>query len=122
MCLTPAHFALRWVIVLFADEHNLQDTWLLWDAIVAHRANASAFIRQLSVAHLLQVPLGKYEQVIEDIQNNREWNVPELIRVAQEKLAQPRKVRPNYVATYNVIVAIVVALVFFWMLRGRFKD
>jgi hypothetical protein len=28
----------------FGDEHNFTEIWLLWDAIIAHRAKANAFV------------------------------------------------------------------------------
>jgi hypothetical protein len=116
MRLTSTHFALRWALVLFADEHSLPEIWLLWDAILAHRRNSSEFVRQLSVAHVLQVPMGKYERVIEDLQRNREWNAPELIRVAQQRLG-PSKI----VNAYDIVVCIIFALIVLWMIHGRFK-
>jgi hypothetical protein len=69
----------------FGDEHNFTEIWLVWDAILAHRANANVFVSKLSITHLLQVPIGTYEALIEDLQRNRLWNVPELIARKEEE-------------------------------------
>jgi hypothetical protein len=121
MNLSSTHFALRWALVLFADEHSLPEIWLLWDAIIAHRANASLFVRQLSVAHVLQVPVRPSEMAIESLQRNRKWDVPELIRVARERVAPPWKGRQNCLRLYDISACVLIALVFFWMLYGRFR-
>jgi hypothetical protein len=125
MGINSTHFGLRWEMLLFADEHEMTETWLLWDAIIAHRGNASAFVTKLCVAHLLQVPFGVFGTPIEDVQKNRKWDVPALVRDAEERLVvvvDSKKEQSKLVRVYNIAVAIIMALVMFWLLHGRFKD
>jgi hypothetical protein len=109
MRVNSIHFAMRWQMLLFADEHDFPDTWRLWDAIIARRANASAFVNHLSIAHVLQVPLKESENVIEVLQKYRRWNVPKLIQTAEELLAPSWK---NKLMRKGVVVAL-LALLFF---------
>jgi hypothetical protein len=122
MGITSVHFALRWQLLLFADEHTFPETWLIWDAIIANQANASAFVKQLSVAHACQVQDEKFATVIEAMQRYREWNVPNLLQTAEKRVADVKKKQPfGNVHWYNRLVAFLVFLVFFWYLHGRFN-
>jgi hypothetical protein len=109
MHVNSIHFAMRWQMLLFADEHDFPDIWCIWDAIIAHRANASAFVNQLSITHILQVPLKESWNVIEALQNHRRWDVPKLIRTAEERLALSRKRRFK---RKEVVITLLVLLVF----------
>lgn len=73
------HFALRWVLLLFADEHNFENCLILWDHFVLHQKDFSKYMIKVSISHLRQVP---YDGVsyIDKIQNFKNWDVSKIIK------------------------------------------
>lgn len=78
------HFALRWALLLFADEHNFDNCLILWDHFVLHQTDFAYYIIQISISHLKQVP---YDGIsyIDKIQNFKNWDLSTIISEAESK-------------------------------------
>ncbi|EAY09768.1 hypothetical protein TVAG_414200 [Trichomonas vaginalis G3] len=85
------HYALKWELTLFADEHNIHELMYLWDQILGRLEDITDFLRYLCVAHIQQVPIPKMaDEMAQAIQRNRNWDLPHLIDFADSLLMQTR--------------------------------
>lgn len=102
------HYALRWEILMFAEEHKAKDLLLLWDHIVINKSNYEDFIFYLCIAHVLQVPLAKKNEIlVERIQNYKKWDVKAALNTTYKLLKNPH---PSKIFTKeNAMLAIVGA-------------
>lgn len=74
------HFALRWELLLFADEYDIRPLMLLWDQILYMKDRYRDFLFGLCIAHAKQVPLALPDEImIEKIQQFKSWNVQTII-------------------------------------------
>ena len=78
------HFALRWQILMFADEHTAEGLFLIWDNLIVHYAKGDyrRYMTCLCLAHVSQVKIVPGTLVVGSIQHYKDWDVPELIRFA----------------------------------------
>jgi hypothetical protein len=79
------HFAFRWEILMFADEHNLSGILLIWDQLIARRRPPSLYRRYLKclcLAHIGQVRPESDDQLLGQLQTHKNWDVPALINTA----------------------------------------
>jgi hypothetical protein len=120
------NFSRRWKIVWFADEHEMVDTWIIWDAIIAKSDSVAEFIDDLCVAHLSQVRPPKKEKgkmqphFLEVISQYKAWKPHEIVNYAVKRFdARSRKIK--FVKQYNIAAALLVALLFVWLFWGRFE-
>lgn len=85
------HYALKWELTLFADEHNVHELMYLWDQILGRIEDITDFLRFLCVAHIQQVPLPKMaDEMAQAIQKNKNWDVPHILDAADEMLQNAR--------------------------------
>lgn len=77
---TSIHFALRWEILLFAEEHDYAGIITLWDRIICHKTAMQQYIEALCLAHFAQVPICKLGQ----LQHYKNWNMQKLIADADK--------------------------------------
>lgn len=79
---SSVHFALRWTLLLFADEHDFNNCLVLWDHFVLHQKDFPTYMVNVSISHLKQVP---YDGIsyIDKIQNFKNWDVPQIIKEAE---------------------------------------
>ena len=77
------HFALRWRLILFCDEHEANATLLIWDALLVHMKKLDEFFTYLACAHAAQVPIKDSFSIVEDIQRYRKWNNTKIIEDAR---------------------------------------
>jgi hypothetical protein len=109
---SSVHFALRWEILMFADEHNLAGKLLIWDQLIARRRPPSLYtryLRWLCLAHIGQVRPESDDQLLGQLQNNKNWDVPALISSAN-LLARPRAISPVNWGVISVTVVAVAAI------------
>jgi hypothetical protein len=105
------HFALRWELLLFADEYHARPMLLLWDQVLVRRKDFDAFLYALCVAHARQVPpAGPDETVIEKIQNWKEWDVMKIVADADTLMHQMRPLAGG-LGVRDLVVAFVLALI-----------
>ena len=113
------HFALRWELLLFADEYNARPLLLLWDQVLHVKDRYRDMLFALCIAHLKQVPLaGTDEIMVEKIQQFKGWNLPRIIADAHQYMDAERTARPmcRMFATRRVIWMLLVAIVVLWFL------
>ena len=86
------HYALRWRLTLFADEHNGYELMYLWDQILARERDMDDFVMCLCVAHIKQVPIPEepHEMAVA-IQRYRGWDMERIISDAVELLGRSEK-------------------------------
>ena len=78
------NFALRWELLLFAEEHNYHGLVLIWDRIIAHRQMIHQYIESLILAHFAQLP----ETRLNNVQHFKEWNIKQLLDDAEKYASQ----------------------------------
>jgi hypothetical protein len=76
------HYAFRWQMLFFADEHDPPATLAIWDAILARKDGRDEFICQLAVEHVRQVPISGEDPALERIQKFTAWDVTKLLKDA----------------------------------------
>jgi hypothetical protein len=86
------HYALKWRLLFFTDEHSLQETFAIWDAIIALRDSFDEFFGDLMLAHLGQVTIGDEMSIIQQIQQWRNWDCERLLRESLGKFSDRRPV------------------------------
>ena len=72
---SSVHFALRWEILMFADEHDFNGLMLIWDQIIARRDYFSSYIQALCIAHFAQAPDGQLDK----LQRFKNWDYKKLL-------------------------------------------
>jgi hypothetical protein len=83
------HFALRWQLLLFADEHAIRPLLLIWDHFLIHLDNFNGYLDAMCLAHLTQIPLPAPDQIpIEALQRFRDWDALAIIAHAEELMAE----------------------------------
>ena len=74
------HFALRWELLLFADEYDVRPLLLLWDHVLLRKDTYDRYLFGLCVAHVKQVPVaGPDEMMIEKIQQFKNWDIQKIL-------------------------------------------
>ncbi|OHT07797.1 hypothetical protein TRFO_23823 [Tritrichomonas foetus] len=74
------HYAMKWELTLFADEHNAHELMFIWDQIFSRLDEYNEFLRCLCVSHIKQVPLAKNPgEMAMNIQKNRVWDVSKIV-------------------------------------------
>jgi hypothetical protein len=73
------HFAHRWKLLWFADEHRIEGIWLIWDNIIARLPELAPYLEKLCVSHIMQIQLRPERLALETIQSYTEWDVPRII-------------------------------------------
>jgi hypothetical protein len=78
--LQPTVYALKWIMVLFAENHPIEDLLLVWDFIVLNVGNAHSYIVGLVIGQLNQIQIGMdLSETIQRIQNKQEFIIDRLI-------------------------------------------
>lgn len=81
---TSIHFALKWHLTLFCDNHDAYQLMLLWDQILLRWGDFDEFIKCLTVAHIIQVPIPeRQDEMVQNIQQYKDWNIPKIIKDAE---------------------------------------
>jgi hypothetical protein len=99
------YFALRWEILMFADEHTILDLFLLWDTLIVHRNQYAKYRTAMCLAHIAQVPVDDSPAIITKLLNHKDWDVIKILKDTD------RIVTKQTVTTSEVVGAGVVALV-----------
>jgi hypothetical protein len=105
------HFALRWQLLLFADEYDIRPLLVLWDNIFHRPHNEfSEFLFSLCIAHIQQVPMaGQGEYMIAHIQTYRSWDVDRVVEDAINHMARKKNLPgPRRLVIVLVLLFIVI--------------
>jgi hypothetical protein len=104
---TSLHFAFRWKMLMFADEHDLFSVLLIWDQLIAHRHQYTRYMESFCIAHVSQVPLKDDMFIVAEIQSFKNWDIVEIIEHAN-RLSHPEPLVPGKTLLVVAAVAIVV--------------
>jgi hypothetical protein len=110
------HFAFRWELLLFADEHPIKPLLLIWDQILLHQINLKQYLSALCLAHVHQIPpLLPNEIVVEKLQTFRDWDVRRILTDA-EFIVKNQVIQPFWqTGQFRVmILAGLLLMAFFW--------
>ena len=84
-------FGVKWELVLYADDHSLDETFRLWDQVFGRLEAYEDVITALTIAHVCQVQIPPdAANVIEAVTHFNKWNVEELIKTADALLMHHR--------------------------------
>jgi hypothetical protein len=101
------HFALRWEILLFAEEHSFRGLMLLWDHIIAHKSCSSSYIESLCIAHFKQAPGGS----LTNLQHYKEWDYDKLLLDASEEFEKYSSNRNGIWKTFALFALVGIAFI-----------
>jgi hypothetical protein len=81
---TAFHYATRWMLLWFADEHDLQGIFAIWDNVIGVVGRSPralrAYLYALAVAHVAEVPVPRDGvPMLQAIQQHRDWNVQRIL-------------------------------------------
>ena len=114
-------YAVKWRFLLFSEDHEINDTFLIWDAAIARLENFDKFFIDLTFAHLAQINLDSDVSTIELIQNNKKWDTVELVKAAVRKFdSRERKSK----AVNGVLLSalfLVSAVIYALLIMRRFQ-
>lgn len=102
------HFALRWILLLFADEYDIYGLLFLWDQILYRKKDFQQFVRSLCLAHIKQIPLAvENEVMVEKIQGFKNWDSQLIINDALA-IMNSRKLMMIKLRNYLIIILVVI--------------
>jgi hypothetical protein len=110
------HFAFRWELLLFADEHSIKPLLLIWDQILVHQMNFKQYLEALCLAHVRQIPpLLPNENPAEKLQTFRSWDVRRILSDA-EFIIKSQIPEPCWkTIQFRVMMLLgLILMVFFW--------
>ena len=88
--ITSINFVTPWIGVLFADNHDGNHLTLLWDHFILHYRQFNSYFLAIANAHLSQVPYNEQPyDMMENIQNFRDWDVIKIIKDAEKDIEDP---------------------------------
>ena len=113
------HYALRWEIVMFADEYDIQGVFLWWDQFILNKDRFDEFSFDACLAHVMQIPPTEDESVpmIEIMQNFSKWDVKKAINDTYAIIDPPRLPQ---IAGYSTIAYCGLAVLSFFILYKIF--
>jgi hypothetical protein len=77
---SSVHYALKWQLTFFSDEHTACELLFLWDQIVARETRMEEFVRCLCIGHIRQVPLPEdADEMALTIQRFKDWDVNKIV-------------------------------------------
>jgi hypothetical protein len=123
--LQPNIYALKWVMVLFAEQHPVPDLLLVWDFVALNISALQPYVSGLIVAHLNQVQLGMdFTETVQRIQNTRQFDIARLVREADRVVGKaPSPVRQAEVprglpsAVFVIVPLVILAVAAYLVYR-----
>jgi len=111
------HYAVRWELLLFADEYDISSIFYLWDKFIFHRNQIEKVLLNMCVAHVLQVPLCQNgEFMVETIQRYRGFDCVTATKTAFDLLNGKRNKMVVSKVAFVALVAIIVLALFYRIL------
>jgi hypothetical protein len=80
---SAVHYAHRWKLLWFADEHTIDGICLIWDNILGRLPDLQTYLEKLCVAHVMQIQLRSDNFALEVIQAYTNWDVPKILGDAE---------------------------------------
>ena len=104
------HYAMKWRILFFADEHNLEDILLLWDMLFLRNPEVDEYWKYLALGHVRQVEPDSNSFMVERLQKYKDWDTIELVNFAN-KTYFVRKNRRGMMIVFAMLLLVVAVLV-----------
>ena len=89
-------FGVRWELLLFSDEHNINDIFLIWDQILGRLESLNEIIISFSISHLIQFSTKINENINEYILHNKEWDILKIINDMKKILFYKRGFKEEF--------------------------
>jgi hypothetical protein len=109
-------YALKWRLLLFADEHPVKEVYAIWDSIFVLKESLQEFFYDLCVGHLEQVRIKEEPTIVEQIQRYRDWDCNKLLTVSWDRYNSRRRQRQRKFwlpfALLSVLVLVVIFVAF----------
>jgi hypothetical protein len=107
------HFALRWELLMFADEYEVRPLLLLWDNLLLHHDHYREFMYALCIAHAVQIPQPVGDELaIVVAQRFRGWDVRAAIEFAETFRRRDAHLRGKSIQLVAGIVGALAILLF----------
>ena len=116
--MTSFTFALRWKLLLFCDEHDVNETMLIWDSIILKQDVFTIYLNNLCVEHFKQVKINE-KSPVECVQKYKNWDTNEIVKNAN--ISTERLMKAKTKSSNIYIVAFIVLFVAF-LVSFYFKD
>ncbi|KAK8894639.1 hypothetical protein M9Y10_023076 [Tritrichomonas musculus] len=111
-------FALRWQLLIFADEHDLKGLLYIWDNAIVNRAQYSNYLESLSISHICQIPEDSQGNLVEVIQHYRKWDNVEIVRKADSLLSEIESSKHYRIGVLNyVLFFLILAVIIYYLYR-----
>lgn len=111
-------FALRWQLLIFADEHELKGILYIWDNAIVNRNQYSDYIECLSLSHLCQIPDDSTGNLVEVVQHYRNWDNIEIIRKADSLLYEMGPLKHPRIGFINFLLFfLILAIIIYYLYR-----
>lgn len=76
------HFALKWELIFYSEEHLPSQLFSLWDRLFLHQRDFDSYKQDIDLAHILQIPIEGI--LIETIQRFKNYDVAQILLKADE--------------------------------------
>ena len=105
------HYAMKWRILLFADDHKIDEVLLLWDMIFMRKSELEAYSPYLALGHVMQVPPDEDRIMVEQLQKWCKWDCPALVTYANRRYSIEKYRTPAVILTLIVVLIVAVWIV-----------
>ena len=112
------HFAIRWRLILFCDEHDANGTFLIWDFLLQY-PNVDDFFCELACAHVKQVPIKDSFSAVETIQRFKNWDNTKIIQDALTYKKKFHSQKFSYLMIIVIIFCFIILLFSFYNQLSR---
>ena len=112
-------FALRWQLLIFADEHvELKGLLYIWDNAIVNRSKYSDYIVSLSISHICQIPIDTSSNLVETVQHFRKWDNVEIVKKADTLLVEMGTLNHTRIGLLNCLLFfLILAFIIFYLYR-----
>ena len=111
-------FALRWQLLIFADEHELKGLLYIWDNAIVNRNQYSDYIESLSISHICQIPDDNSGNLVEVVQHYRGWDNIEIVRKADSLLYEMGPLKHPRIGIINFLLFfLILAIIIYYLYR-----
>lgn len=89
-------FGVKFELLLFADEHDIESTLRIWDQIFGRLESYNYMINAFTIAHTHQIKIPENcINALDEIKKFKNWNVDQLITDAGELMAHKRSFKES---------------------------
>ncbi|EAY16718.1 hypothetical protein TVAG_067230 [Trichomonas vaginalis G3] len=108
--LSAFNYAMRWRLLFFSDEHEIDGALLIWDYFLLHMDDTDQFFGYIGAAHVHQVEVDDDFTAVEKLQKFRDWDECKIIQDTKLMAAGKRLRSRNSGRRIFMLVSIIVLL------------